>query len=100
MAFPSKEKINKALKKLEKVDGALALAPNASALEKFRYELCQKFVKYVLKHKCTQKELAETLGIDEAKVSKILNHRIDEFSTDRLIALYEKINPEVKLAVS
>lgn len=100
MAFPTKDRIEKALKKLEKAEGALALPENPTALEKFRYELCQKFVKYVLKNKCTQKELASILEIDEAKVSKILNHRIDEFSTDRLISLYEKLNPAVKLAVS
>lgn len=54
---------------------------------------------YKLKHKCTQKELAEKLGIDEAKISKILHHRLDEFSTDRLITLYQKIDPKLKLAV-
>ena len=100
MAFPTKDRIEKALKKLEKAEGALALPENPTALEKFRYELCQKFVKHILKNKCTQKELASILEIDEAKVSKILNHRIDEFSTDRLISLYEKLNPAVKLAVS
>ncbi len=100
MGFPSKERIRKILPKLEKAEGTLALPANPNALEKFRFEICQKFVKYVFKTKCTQKELAGILEIDEAKVSKILNHRIDEFSTDRLISLYEKLNPSVKLAVS
>ena len=100
MGYPSKERLSKVLEKLEKAEGALALPSNSSALDKFRYEICQKFAKYVLKNKCTQKELAKTLDIDEAKVSKILNYRIDEFSTDRLISLYEKLNPAVKLAVS
>jgi len=37
--------------------------------------------------------------VDEAKASKILHHRIDEFSTDRLIALYSKLDPDLKLKV-
>jgi hypothetical protein len=29
-----------------------------------------------------------------------LHNRIDEFSTDRLISLYEKLNPNLELKVS
>ena len=72
---------------------------DASALDKFRWELCQKFTKYKLAHDCSQKEMAKTLGVDEGKISKILHHRIDEFSTDRLISLYEKLDPTLKLKV-
>jgi predicted XRE-type DNA-binding protein len=99
MAFPSKKRVETALKKLEKVDGTLALSENPTALEKFRWDLCQKFIKYKFANDLAQKELAKLLGVDESKVSKILHHRIDEFSTDRLIALYEKLDPKVKLKV-
>jgi predicted XRE-type DNA-binding protein len=43
--------------------------------------------------------MADKLEIDEAKISKILNHHLEEFSTDRLITLYQKIDPNLKLAV-
>lgn len=99
MGFPSKSEIKEALKKLEKADGTLALKPNAGPLEKFRWDLCQKFIKYKKIHGHNQKQLAEHLEVDEAKVSKILHHRIDEFSTDRLIALYSKLDPDLKLKV-
>jgi bifunctional ADP-heptose synthase (sugar kinase/adenylyltransferase) len=49
--------------------------------------------------KINQKELAQELGIDEPKISKILHHRIDEFSTDRLIELYSRLDPDLKLKV-
>lgn len=100
MGFPSEKELARVRKKLEKVDGTLALRPNASSLEKFRWELHQKFVIYLLEHKLTQRKLAERLEIDESKMSKILRHRLDEFSTDRLITLYQKINPKLKLKVS
>ena len=100
MGMPSKAELKKVLKKLEKVEGTLAPPENPTPLEKFRHDLQQKFVGYVLKEKISQREMAKVLGIDEGKVSKLLRNRLDEFSTDRLIKLYEKINPDVKLKVS
>ncbi|MEI8345985.1 MAG: XRE family transcriptional regulator [Pseudomonadota bacterium] len=86
--FPSEQEIREISKKLEKVEGTKALPKNASTFEEFRFGIQQKFVIYKIEHKCTQKEMARKLGVDEAKVSKILNNRLDEFSTDRLITLY------------
>jgi predicted XRE-type DNA-binding protein len=99
MAFPSKAKIKKVLKKLENVEGTLAPPANPTPLQKFRHDIQQKFVKYILDKKISQREMAEILGVDEGKVSKILHNRLEEFSTDRLINLYEKLDPNVKLRV-
>jgi predicted XRE-type DNA-binding protein len=100
MGFPSKERIKKALKRLEKVEGTLAPPSNPTPLEKFRYDIQQKFVVYKHDERISQREMAEILGIDESKVSKILHNRLKEFSTDRLINLYGKLNPKVQLKVS
>jgi len=99
MGFPNKVEISRALKKLEKAEGTLVLKPDATILERFRFELCQKFLKYKKSHSINQKEIAKILGVDEAKVSKILRHRIDEFSTDRLIDLYSRLDLNWKLKV-
>ncbi len=100
MPFPNKKEINQSLKKLNKLEGTLALKSDATPLEKFRFELCQKFIIFKKNNGLNQKELAEMLGTDEPKVSKILHHRIDEFSTDRLIDLYSRLDPDLKLKVS
>ncbi len=100
MGMPSRAEIRKVLKRLEKVEGTLAPSANPTPLEKFRHDIQQKFVAYKLKTKVSQREMAEMIGIDEGKVSKILHNRLEEFSTDRLISLYEKINPKIKLKVS
>lgn len=100
MGFPNRTETKKALKELEKTTGTLALKPDATPLEKFRFDLCQKFIMYKMENKLNQKQLAEILGIDEAKISKILRHRIQEFSTDRLISLYFILNPDLKLKVA
>ena len=100
MGFPSKDEIKSIAKKLKNVEGTLLLGENPTPLELLRWELCQGFLKYKMKHNISQKELAIRLEVDEAKVSKILHHRIDEFSTDRLVNLYYRIEPELKLKVS
>jgi predicted XRE-type DNA-binding protein len=99
MAFPKREEIKRVLKKLENAEGTLALPENPTSLQKFRWDIQQKFVAYILEKGISQRKLAEILEIDEGKVSKILHHRLDEFSTDRLIMLYEKLDPKVKLKV-
>jgi len=99
MGFPSKTTLEKVRSKLAKAEGTLMLSPNATPLEKFRWELCQKFIKYKNDHDLTQDQLADALNVDKAKVSKILRHRIDEFSTDRLITLYQQLNPSLKIRV-
>jgi predicted XRE-type DNA-binding protein len=100
MAFPSKAEINRVLKKLEKIEGNLAPPTHPTPLQKFRFDIQQKFVSCILIKKISQREMAEILGVDEGKVSKILHNRLEEFSTDRLINLYEKLNPKVKLKVN
>ncbi len=100
MGMPSRAEIKRVLKKLENVEGSLAPPENPTPLERFRFDIQQKFVLYLLRTKISQREMAKQLGIDEGKVSKILHNRLQEFSTDRLINLYEIINPEVKLKVS
>lgn len=100
MGMPSRAEMRKVLKKLEKAEGTLAPPENPTPLQKFRFDLQQRFVSYKLQTKISQREMAERLGIDESKVSKILRNRLSEFSTDRLITLYEKINPKLKLKVA
>lgn len=99
--WPSKKEIERMINKIHKEDlWTMGRPENPTPLQQFRFDLQQKFALYILRSKITQKEMAERLGVDETKVSKILRNRLDEFSTDRLITLYEKINPKVKLKVS
>ncbi|MGB0453471.1 MAG: XRE family transcriptional regulator [Bacteriovoracaceae bacterium] len=100
MGFPNKDEINRALKKLENVEGSLALNDDASTLEKFRFDICQKFLKFKREQGLTQREIAERVNIDEATISKIFRHRIDKISTDYLIDLYLQLDSNLDLKVS
>lgn len=99
--WPSRKKIQEVIKEIHEKDLWFIGPPeHPTPLQQFRFDLQQKFALYILRAKITQKEMAERLGVDETKVSKILRNRLDDFSTDRLITLYEKINPNLKLKVS
>ena len=76
------------------------VGPSSSPAEKFRWELCQILVKYMTEKNLSQVEFAKLLGIDQSRISEIVNHRIDKVSTDKLIAYNEKINPKVEFRIA
>ena len=100
MGFPSESELKKIRNKLKKAQGTLMLGPNPTPLQKFRWDICQKFVAYKQQHDLTLEEMADILGTDKAKVSKILRHRIESFSTDRLLTMLQILYPETKLKVA
>jgi len=100
MKFPAEDKLEKLREDLDKVEGSLGLPENPTEIELFRHKLQQGFVKYKRENGLTGRVLAETLGVDETKVSKILHHRLDSFSTDRLLNLYLILYPETKLKIA
>ena len=61
MGFPNKSSLTRVRIRLEKAEGTLMPSPNASPLEKLRWELCQKFVQYKIEHELSQEELAAIL---------------------------------------
>jgi predicted XRE-type DNA-binding protein len=100
MKYPSKKKLAEIDRKLSKVDGTLMVGPSSTPSEKFRWELCQGLLKYMHTHGLTQIEFSELLDIDQARVSEIVNHRIDKVSTDKLISYHEKINPKIAFKIA
>lgn len=99
-SYPSKERLRKMDEKLKKAEGTFMVGPSSSASEKFRWDLCQSLVKFMIEKEMSQVEFAEFLNIDQARVSEIVNHRIDKVSTDKLTAYNEKINPSVLFQIA
>ena len=100
MGYPSKNKLKEMDEKLKKLEGTLMVGPSSSSAEKFRWELCQNLVRHMVQQKLSQVEFAKLLGIDQARVSEIVNHRIDKVSTDKLITYNEIINPMVEFKIA
>lgn len=100
MGYPSKKKLKEMDEKLKKLDGTLMMNSSFSPAEKFRWDLCQNLVRFMVNKNLSQVEFAKLLKIDQARVSEIVNHRIDKVSTDRLIAYNEIINPKVEFKIA
>lgn len=100
MSFPDKKTLERMRKKLEKAEGFRMLEEDASELDRFRFKICQELLKFSLKKGYKDIEMADLLGITKADMSRIFNHRIDKFSTDKLLKIYAKIKPDYKLRVS
>ncbi len=100
MRYPSKKKLAEMDKRLKGVEGTLMVGPSSSPAEKFRWDLCQNLVRHMAAKDLSQVEFAKLLGIDQSRVSEIVNHRIDKVSTDKLIGYNEKINPKVEFKIA
>lgn len=98
--WPSKKDLDKLLNELDQVEGSLHLSADATALDKFRFQLCQRLLGYKIEHGLKQRDLADKLNVDEAIVSKVLHHRIEKISTDKLIEYVQIIEPDVNLLVA
>ena len=98
--WPSKKDLDRLLDELDQVEGSLHLSADATTLDKFRFQLCQRLLGYKMEHSLKQRELADKLGVDESIVSKVLHHRIDKISTDKLIEYVQIIEPNVNLLVA
>jgi predicted XRE-type DNA-binding protein len=101
MSFPSNKEIQEILKELESVEPTFVLdRKNASAVDKIKYDLCREFVIYMIANKISQVELADRLGIDKARVNKIIKYRIEVFTIDKLLSLLNIVKPSSELKVS
>jgi len=80
-------------------DGNFALPENASEVDRAKYQLCQLIAKYQREHGLLQKQVAEKLGIDEARISEILRGKIESFTLDRLVSYAEKLYENVRVKI-
>lgn len=63
-------------------------------------ELAAQILKIVQKRRLTQAAAGEILGINQPKVSALLNGRLDGFSTDRLFRFLNALGCDVRISVS
>ncbi len=62
------------------------LIPNATPLEKSKYEICQNILRYKRENKLSEQELGEKLGIKQVdKLEYLLFRHIDYFTLDELV---------------
>ncbi len=98
ISWPSEAELAKVRAELSADDvmGSSILSPDATALEKFKYKLCELILIYRRKSGLKQKELAQLLGIDESRMSEILHYKIKKLSSDRLQEHAQRLYPNIK----
>jgi predicted XRE-type DNA-binding protein len=80
--------------------GNLALDPDASETERAKYQISQMIIGYCNENDLLQKDLAEKLGIDTARMSEILRGRLARFTLDLLIGYAEILFPKLQIQIS
>lgn len=100
MGFPSEKELKKIRAKLESSEPSLTLPERASKSARLKYKLCEKFVKYLIKNKISQAELARKLKVDPSRINEIVKYRIDLFTADKLMDLAEQLDPDFEVNVA
>ncbi len=98
--FPTEIELNAIRKQMSKIKGSRGLPPDATALDRGKYEVCERLLAYMKKKRMTQRELAKALDTSETRVSEIVHYRIDKFTLDRLVAFLQTVHPMVTLHVA
>ena len=62
-------------------------------------ELARAIGKAISERNLTQREAAELLGVDQPKVSQVLNGRLSGFSTERLMRYLTRLGRDVEINV-
>jgi predicted XRE-type DNA-binding protein len=99
MRYPSAKKLKEMERKLRSTEGPSALSPNASLVEKLKYDLVKQIVAYIRIHRVTQAELADILRIDPARISEIVNYKLEKFTVDTLLFYNSVLNPGLEVKV-
>lgn len=97
--FPPQKDVEKMARKLGKGPASEFLSPDATDLEKLKYEICKAFIKYKQLNRLSQRELASQIGVNESVVSKIVHYKIDAFTVDRLMRYLAAIDSQVTFKV-
>lgn len=98
--FPNDRELSTIRRQMAKVKGSRGLPPDATPLERGKYEVCEQILVYMKKKKLSQRELAKALDTSESRISEIVHYRIDKFTLDRLIGYLQMVKPMVTLHVA
>ena len=103
-ATNSEQEFEQILQELESPDyageGFWSLPENPTALEKSKYDICQKILAYQQKHKLTDKEIAQRISLTTGEAEDILFCRIDYFTLDRLMTYANELFEPLEMKIT
>lgn len=78
----------------------LGLMPNASELDKAKYDICQSISRYKRINKLTPSELAKKLKISQERTDDILFGRISNFNLEELVFHTERLKGHLEVKIN
>jgi predicted XRE-type DNA-binding protein len=99
LVFPNRKRLDEVQKKLSdpSVLGSSLLPDEATQIDRAKFKACEAIIKFCRKNNLKQKDLAQSLGIDESRMSEILHYKIERFTLDRLVSYAQVLYPNLKL---
>ena len=90
MSYPDKERIYKVLDNINsgKMKPTEIISDDASPIEKMKFNICQKIIKFKRTRDYSNKNLAEIIDVGPAVISRVLHCQIDRFKVDSLLGYY------------
>jgi hypothetical protein len=100
--FPGEKEIERITKHFSKNPQEInqGLMPNASELDKAKYDICQSISRYKRINNFTPAELARKLKTSQTKTDDILFGRISEFNFEELAYYAQKLNGHLQVKVN
>ena len=98
--FPSEQELKVIRKKMAKVKGSQGLPPDATPLDRAKYDVCEQILVYMKNKKMAQRDLAKALDTSETRISEIVHYRIQKFTLDRLIGYLQMVKPMLTFKVA
>jgi predicted XRE-type DNA-binding protein len=98
--WPSADELKRVRRLLARKAGTEGLRPDATAMDRAKWDLCAEFVKYIRSEEISQRELAKRLAVSEARVSEIVHYRLRKLTAEQLLRYLERIKPNFRLRVA
>ncbi|MCY4643848.1 MAG: hypothetical protein OXB88_04465 [Bacteriovoracales bacterium] len=90
MSYPDKNRILKVLDDIQKrkLKPTVVIEKNASPIDKMKFNICQKIIKFKRIKNYSNKDISEIIGVGPAVISRVLHCQIDRFKIDSLLIYY------------
>ena len=101
--FPNEQEIERTTKHFSDPNCKeinIGLSPNASELDKAKYDICQSISRYKRINKLTPSELAKKIRTSKEKTDDILFGRISNFNLEELVSFTEKLKGHLEVKIN
>src|SRR5437764_14645268 len=97
--FPPQEEFERVVKRISKSEKKtnIGLSPNASPIDRAKYDFCQTIARYRRENNLTEKSIAKQLDITLSHLDNILYSHIDEFTLDELPSYVNNLHKPFEL---